>query len=272
VSTPALAPQFLIPRQLDGADLPAKPTDRFYPLVQPDGTIRFASNEAALWRGKANVGEYLYTEQFDDYDRLWELPEPADVLITNRRIVFMCERWSVGGGWRSHGTAPVTTALLNAASKMRAAAQRRGVVMVGHCRWEWPVFIHVQPGTPAIQKQRAREPSILLAAKAGLQKGHYTLRFSGPGLATAAAAEAAGNAIMRAVTSHRLSHASVLGLDERELERLSELNKDRPFTVAESRSSQQFNLPGLLFIGFMARAEYEYASADIQRILDKRED
>lgn len=272
MSTLALSPQFLIPRQLDGADLPAEATDRFYPLVQPDGAIRLASDETVIWRGKANVGEYLYTEKFDDYDRLWELPEPADVLITNKRIVFLCERWTLGGGWRSHGTAPVTTALLNAASKMRAAAQRRGVVMVGHCRWEWPVFIQVQPGAPAIQKQRAREPSILLAAKAGRQKGHYTLRFSGPALTTAAAAEAAGNAIMRALASYRLSHASVLGLDERELKRLSELNRDRPFTVAESQSSQRFNLPGLLFIGFMARAEYECATADIQRILDKRED
>lgn len=272
MSMPAIVPQFLIPRQVDGADLPAKPTDRFYPLVRPDGTIWLSCGETVFWRGKANVSEYFYTEEFDDYDRLWELPEPADVLITNNRIVFLCERWIVGGGWRSHGTAPVTTALLNAASKMRAAAQRRGAVVVGHCRWEWPILIQVQPGAPARQKRNAREPSILLAAKVGLQKGHYTLRFSGPALATAAAAEAAGNAIMRALVSYRLSHASVLGLDDRELERLSELNNDRPFTVAEAQSSQRFNLPGLLFVGFMTRAEYGYASADIQRILDKRED
>jgi hypothetical protein len=272
MSMPAPTAQFLIPRQLNGADLPAKPTDRFYPLVQPDGAIQLASDETVLWRGKTNVSEYLYTEQLDDYDRLWELPEPAEVLITNKRVVFLCDRWTVGGGWQSHGTAPVTTALLNTASKMRAAAQRRGVVVVGHCRWEWPVFIQVQPGAPAIQKQRAREPSILLAAKVGLQKGHYTLRFTGPALATATAAEAAGNVIMRALVSYRLSHASVLGLDEREFERLSELNKGRSFTVAQSRSSQRFNLPGLLFVGFMARVEYGYATADIQRILDKRED
>ena len=270
---PVPAPQFITPRQLDGADLPVKPTDRFYPLVRPDGTVLLAPDETVLWRGKANVSEYLYTDEFDDYDQLWELPEPADLLITNKRIAFLCERWTVGGGWRSHGTAPVTTALLNAASKMRAAAQRRGVVMVGHCRWEWPARITVWPGAPAGRKQRAQAPSILLAAKAGPpNKGYNTLRFSGPALASAAAVEAAGNAILRGLVSYRLSHASALGLDERELQRLSELDRERPFTVAESRSSQGFGLPGLLFIGIMACSEYECAPADIQRILDKRED
>ena len=160
-------PQFLTPRQFHDTNPRAKSTDRFYPLVESDGTtIRLAPSEMALWRGKANVGEYHYPEEFDDYDRLWELPKPASILITNKRIAFLCEKWTVGGGWRSHGTAPLTTALINTASKLQAARRRRGAVMAGHCWWEWPARIAAWPQAQKVLRQNSQASSILLAARA----------------------------------------------------------------------------------------------------------
>ena len=272
MSIPLPDPQFLIPRQFRDTDPPIKSTDRFYPLVKSDGaTIRLARNEMALWHGKANVSEYHYSDEFDDYDRLWELPKPANILITNKRITFLCEKWTVGGGWRSHGTAPLTTALINTASKLQAAKRGRGTVMAGHCRWEWPARIAAWPQAQKTPRQNSQAPSILLAAKAAPpNKGYHTLRFGGADLASTTAVEQVGNTIIRALISHRLAHASLLELEHRELKRLSEMNEKKVFSITESQGGQTFGLPGRLFIGFMARSEY--ATADVRRILDKRED
>ena len=269
MDTSAPDAQFLLFRRLDGADLPARPTDRFYPLVEAGG-IRLGEGETVLWRGQARIAEYLFTEEFDDFDRLWELPEAADVVVTSERIAFICARWAVGGGWKSGGTAPLTTMTLNAASKIKAAAKRKGVVAVGHCRWEWPALVQVQPGDSISRRsRRARQPMILLASNAPLREGYHVLRLSGPGLSSSEAVEAVANTIVQALASYRLARTEVLGLDARELGKLSELAASRAFTVAEAGASQLLRLPGLLLVGVMARAEYDLP--DKQWILDKKE-
>ena len=270
MSASAIGSQFLLPRRLDGTDLPGRPGDRFYPLVEPDGSVRLLSGETVLWRGQAHVGELLFTQEFDDFDRLWDLPEPADVVVTSERVAFLCARWTAGGGWESHGTAPLTTMALNAASKMRAASQRRGVVMVGQCRWEWPAIIQLRPGAVSgDRKHRAQPPVILLGCRAGRGEGWHTLKLSGPGLATPAAIDSAGNTILQALISYRLTHAESLGLEQRELELLSGIAAERAFTVADSGKGQGLRLPAALLIGFMSRSEYD--SADMDRFIDKQE-
>lgn len=262
-------PQFLLFRRLDGADLPARPTGRFYPLIEADG-IRLGEGETVFWRGQARIAEYLFTEELDDFDLLWQLPEAANVVLTSERIGFICAKWTVGGGWKSGGTAPLTTMALNAASRMRATAKREGVVAVGHCRWEWPSLIQVQPGNSISGRSRdARQPMILLGAKAPLRKGYHVLRFSGPEFSTPAAVEAVANTIVQALVSYRLDRAEALGLDGREVGKLSELAAGGAFTVAETGTSQLLRLPGLLLIGVMARTEYDLP--DKQWILDKEE-
>jgi hypothetical protein len=261
--------QFLLFRRIDGADLPATPTGRFYPLIEA-GDIRLGEGEVVLWRGPAKIAEYRFTEEFDDYDLLWQLPELADVVLTSERIAFICARWAVGGGWKSGGTAPLTTMALNAASKMRAAVKRKGFVAVGHCRWEWPALIQVQPGTSITSRSRhAQQPMILLASKAPLRKGYHVVRFSGPALSSPEAVEAVANRVVQALASYRLARAEALGLDAREVGKLSELATGGAFTVAETGASQLLRLPGLLLIGVMARAEYDLP--DKQWILDKKE-
>jgi hypothetical protein len=270
VSAAAIDPQFLLPRRLDGTDLPGRQDDRFYPPVEPDGNVRLLAGETVLWRGQVCVGEFLFTQEFDDFDRLWDLPEPADVVVTSERVAFLCARWTAGGGWRSHGMAPITTMALNAASKMRAAARRRGVVIVGQCRWEWPAIIQLRPGVLSGDRlHRAEPPAILLGCRAGSGEGWHTLKLSGPGLATLAAIDSAGNTILQALISYRLTHAEILGLEQRELELLSGLAAERAFTVADSGEGQGLRLPAALPIGFMSRSAYD--SADMDRLIDKHE-
>lgn len=270
MSASAIGPQFLLPRRLDGTDVPGGPGDRFYPPVEPDGSLRLLSGETVLWRGQAYVGEFLFTREFDDFDRLWDLPEPADVVVTSERVAFLCERWTAGGGWRSHGMAPFTAMTLNAVSKMRAAARRRGVVMVGQCRWEWPAIIQLRPGVVSgDRKHRAEPPAILLGCRAGREEGWHTLKLSGPGLATPAAIDSVGNTILQALISYPLTHAETLGLEQRELELLSGMAAERALAVADSEEGERLRLPASLLIGFMSRSEYD--SADMDRLIDEQE-
>lgn len=267
----AAVPQFLLPRRLDGTDLPSEPTDRFYPLVDANGSVRLGRKEMVLWRGQVRVSEQFFTPEFDDFDRIWDLPEPADMVVTSERVAFVCRRWAVGGGWTSHGSAPMTAMALNAASKMRAAAQRHGVVMVGHCRWEWPAILQVWSGSiPTGRKPRTLMPGIRLASCVGFVKGYSALTLDGPDLATPAAADTAGNAILQALISHRLRRQEALRLDTQVIEALSTMAVSRSFTCAESGGTQGLRLPGILMVGFLNRAEY--ADDNAQRIIDKKED
>jgi len=266
----AAAPQFLLARRLDGTDLPSQPTDRFYPLVNADGSVRLGREEIVLWRGQVGVSEQFFTPEFDDFDRMWDLPEPADMVVTSERVAFVCRRWAVGGGWTSHGSAPMTAMALNAASKMRAAAKRHGVVMVGHCRWEWPTHVQVWPGSmPTGRKSRPRLPGIRLSSCVALVKGYSALTVSGHDLATAAAADTAANTILQAVISHRLRRQEALRIDAQVIEALSTMAAGPSFNCAESGVAQGRRLGGILMVGFLNPAEY--ADDNAQRILDKEE-
>jgi hypothetical protein len=212
----------------------------------------------------------LFTQEFDDFDRLWDLPEPADVVVTSERVAFLCAQWTTGGGWRGHGVVPIAAMTLNAVSKMRAAARRRGVVMVGQCRWEWPAIIQLRPAAePGDRKHGAQPPAILLGCRAGRTAGWQTLKLSGPGLATPEAIDSVGNTILQALISYRLARAEILGLEQRELELLSGMAAERPFSVAGSAEAQEFPLPAALLTGFMSRSEYD--SADMDRLIDEQE-
>jgi hypothetical protein len=174
-----------------------------------------------LWQGRTQVEELRFTDELDDYDQLWQLPSLADVTITDQRLLFVCARWEVGGGWSSWG-APVGAALLNVASRVRAATLRRGVVMVGQLRWQWPVamqFHHGSSGSPP-RRNRAQGTGLILITGAFRTAGKPALRLFGGDLSAPTSAGHVGLLVRQAIVRFRLDRAVALGLDEAATQRL----------------------------------------------------
>lgn len=58
----------------------------------------------------------------------------ASVFVTDARVAVACTKYDKGGGWRG---ASLAVPVLNLASMARAAARRRGKMLVGHVRYPW---------------------------------------------------------------------------------------------------------------------------------------
>jgi hypothetical protein len=257
-------PLFIHPRELLASTSDAERGDRCFPSITTAGAARLGGGESALWQGQTRVEELRYTEEFDDYDRVWELPALADVVVTDQRLLYVCARWDVGGGWSSWG-APVGTALLNVASRARAAARRRGVVMVGQIRWQWPTIMRVSSGSPgpATGRRKHSEPaSVLLLTKAAATRGYPALRLFDGSVAESAVAARVSRLILEAIVRFRLDRAADLGVDEAASRRLGELvSATGP---GAHGAPWQTRLPGPLLLWFLA--DDEYRSADGQQI------
>lgn len=76
-----------------------------------------------------------------------------DLYITDSRFVIACEKWDKGGGWVG---SPGTALVLNAVSKARAAARRRGKILVGQIRYPWLMSIGASPKTSWLDSEMVR--------------------------------------------------------------------------------------------------------------------
>ena len=102
------------------------------PVFTADGQLVLAPGEKILWRGQATpVAEAAQgASGHEQWAPLWVAPEPADVTLTDRRIVWDLRKfvrtdqsWILIGG--------VTGAVLTAASAARSAQSRSGRTMAG---------------------------------------------------------------------------------------------------------------------------------------------
>lgn len=63
---------------------------------------------------------------------------PFTVVVTQSRTVIYCEKFTKGGGWVGFGAGGLAVALVaNAVSHARAAARRRGKLLIAQVRHEW---------------------------------------------------------------------------------------------------------------------------------------
>lgn len=103
-------------------------------LVLEDG-------ENVLWRGAAKVATDKKVADAR-LQEIWELPEPAEVLISDRRVAYICERYDTGSSWVGGGAIGLSLALTaTAISKKKAANRRQGKVAIGQVRYEWPMNV-----------------------------------------------------------------------------------------------------------------------------------
>lgn len=107
-----------------------------YPSIGPDFDLSMEPGETVLWQGWISVSaKRALAGKWED---LWELPEAANVLVTDRRTAFVCKKYDTGSSWGGFGVAGVAFALAaTGVSKARAAKRRKGKVAVGQVRHEW---------------------------------------------------------------------------------------------------------------------------------------
>jgi hypothetical protein len=231
-------------------------TEITHPL--PGSPVRLELGERVIWRGRADLAEHLYSETMDRHSIRWTLPNPADIVVTDRRIAYA----SVDG--------PGTLYL--------ASATHRPNQAVGHIRWHWPYHLYVCPGqsSPAtaggpgegaqrggraaglVHQQATRVLLVCGAAQAG---GKPVLVLSGGDLDTVTAADALANVIRRAVAGYRLDNAAAIGLSPLHAQALSRRLVGPAFANRLDGPPQAVNLPGALLFGFRNSNEYRLAAA-----------
>lgn len=112
-----------------------------FPDIGEDGQPVFAADEAALWSGKLHVGLLRQRADNRPLARVWELPEPAEVWLTDRRLIFSCKKFTAGDwktawmGWEDF--------LVSAVNSISAEARRFGRQAIGQVRYEWPASLQL---------------------------------------------------------------------------------------------------------------------------------
>lgn len=117
---------------LDGHDL--------LPDLTDDGAIRLEESESELWRGTALVHCFRDVRGLNTRT-LWTTRSPSEVVVTNQRVAFACSDFIEGGGYTSFGMAPISTTLLNIASRVRVRRTTGMLALVGQVSWAWPFAV-----------------------------------------------------------------------------------------------------------------------------------
>jgi hypothetical protein len=112
-----------------------------FPDVGQDGQPVFGAGEGAVWSGKLHVALLRQRANNRPLDRIWEFPEPAEVWLTDRRLVFICKKFTAGD-WKT-AWLDWTDFLASAVNSIRAEMKRYGRLAVGQVRYEWPVSVEL---------------------------------------------------------------------------------------------------------------------------------
>jgi CHAT domain-containing protein/tetratricopeptide (TPR) repeat protein len=108
--------------------------DLMWPVVTEDLLIRLEPGEVTRWRGTATVAEVRQVGQADDkWELVWRLTEPADVLITDRRITYRGYDFRKGTGQIAAEVAALGRPCTTAAPS----------VLAGQVRFQWAAAIRL---------------------------------------------------------------------------------------------------------------------------------
>jgi hypothetical protein len=110
------------------------PDDWTAVLVRPDLSIRLLADETVRWSGRADVSMFRYDRSLPEGQRFrfcWNLVEPAEILITDRRLIYRANTLSTTSGIMAGLREGFAMGLRNGASFLRSNAY------VGHVRFDW---------------------------------------------------------------------------------------------------------------------------------------
>jgi hypothetical protein len=228
--------------------------------------IRLAPGETVLWRGRVWLAEHVYTDAMDDYRVRWALPAPADLIVTDRRLAYVCryrERSPRSGagpaGSSPAGSSPAGSSATGSSSARSswlgscAGLVRPRTVATGQVRYEWPNRLYVLPAREGVPRDGARRlvrtSRLLLACAAYRSPGRPTLLLSDGDIADVPAADELGNLLRAEITRFRLANAAALRLLPIEVEALAAQTDAPGFANRVGGRSQCVNLLGGRFVG-----------------------
>ena len=215
------APFFIGPHRFDADDEPARPVlDRRYALVPEPG-------EQVLGQHQLRVSGHLLgpTER----TRVWRLPSPATVTVTDRRLAYVCSGSELslvpGRGGR--------------AGARHRRPPRLSRLVSGQIRWQWPSRLELVDGPDG-------GVELLVVCDALRTIRQPALALTGP----AAQVSPLFRQVRRSVAAFRLLYAELVDLSPPERDALL----SRVDAVGPARGA--VTMPGSLPVEFLSRDDY----------------
>ncbi|MDG4829028.1 hypothetical protein O7627_06870 [Solwaraspora sp. WMMD1047] len=141
------APFFIRPHRFDDPG----PDDAAFPAIDGHHRILLDEGERVLRSERLRVSGYLVGPAAGERELHWRLSRPADVIVTDRRLAFVCPDWAAG---------PESSVERAGVRGIQSGARHRpprggSRLAVGQVRWQWPSRLQLltaaapPPGPPA---------------------------------------------------------------------------------------------------------------------------
>lgn len=98
---------------------------------------------------------------------------PAEIFITDARLVIACEKWNQGGRSWGIGLGATTAFIDNTVKKIKEARERRGQLLLGQIRYLWLSHVGYNP-----TRNAARNPELELGVSHRVQADNSIRRLS----------------------------------------------------------------------------------------------
>jgi len=103
-----------------------------WPVLDARGEVSLEAGEHVLWRFSADI-LCLRAVSSGDWDIDWKMPKRAEIVVTDRRVTFVCNKYDVGRKTFLTGVS-VTADIVRMAT---AKARRHGTAAAGQIRYGW---------------------------------------------------------------------------------------------------------------------------------------
>jgi hypothetical protein len=232
------APFFIQPYRFDDLVVDERTT----PVLDRDRAVILDDDEDVLWEGRAALAGYLIGHRSAHAERRWTLPRHADVVVTDRRLAYVCEDWDLRAGPRPAGAVPVRPL------RRRPALGSGSRIAAGQVLWQWPCRLHMMPA-PGPQ-------GVLVVCDSMRSDRRPALSLSGGDAGPEAEARDLAFVIRRAVARFRLANPDVLEVSPRERDTL-QARAGLGLSLDELADPLRgVGLPGALPVEFVHRDDY----------------
>jgi hypothetical protein len=231
------APFFIQPYRFDD---PYAGEDSTSPVLDRHRSIVLEPDEQVRWRGEANLAGYLIGNRSVQAERRWTLPGRADVVVTDRRLAYVCDDWDLArvGMSRPVGVRPGRRPALGSGTR----------IATGQILWQWPVRLHLMPA-PGPQ-------GVLVVCDSMRATRRPALALAGGAAGRTDDARRLAVLIRRAVAAFRLANPHVVELSPRERDALK-ARSGRALHLEELTDPLRgVGLPGGLPVEFVSRDDY----------------
>jgi len=210
-----------------------------YPVLSPPGDAfpfaweRDDGQQPEVFHSKAlgvlqrTSGGWTRTRKFTDLT--------FTVVLTDARAIVYCEKFVKGGGWRGFGVGGLAfAAVANAVSHARAAARRKGKLLVAQVRYPWLLTV----GAPPDNRGRHRSLHLIVDAGARGESRVLALEIRVPDRVDG---RAYAEMLVRRAAAHRKTLASVSPQDAEACRQLA--------AGATRNAGSQCEIPGAVPVG-----------------------